>query len=86
MRGDRKQTAISHLPDLSSAGVGTFSVISFQQSIVSDWSLDPDYGELEEGCRGFTGPVPQPLWMSTERIELSAQFIISDKDCQFLYT
>jgi len=52
----------SHLPENTSAGVGTLKAVSMDR-----------FANLAAGCRGFKGPVPPPLWI---RAPLGA-FILS---------
>src|SRR5512144_1952657 len=57
-------TLSSHLPETISAGIGTaFAVLTRTQL----------------GCRGFTGPVPPPLWIRVN----SPRFLCN---CWIVYT
>jgi hypothetical protein len=51
-RNERSLELPSHLPENTSAGVGTLKAISLDRLAFS-----------LAGCRGFKGPVPPPLWI-----------------------
>jgi len=51
-RNERSVELPSHLPENTSAGVGTLKAIRLINQLFS-----------LAGCRGFIGPVPPPLWI-----------------------
>ncbi len=53
-------------------------------SSIRHWHRDPfldlDQRSLRAGCRGFTGPVPQPLWMSA--LSMAGEYVRVESLCQ----
>jgi len=45
--------------------LATLQSLSSSRSVLLP-ELAPKIGLSQSGCRGFIGPVPPPLWMSTE--------------------